>query len=375
MNKVSRFAILLSFMMSAYASAEQVIKPTDPRWSLSGSDVSVTEIDGKEAIKIGRGKALLEQVMFENGTLEFDVYLPNERAFAYLYFRGQNEQEFEEIYLRTHKPNAPDALQYAPVFQGRSAWQLYHGDKGTASAHFNANQWIPIKVVLAGSQMQVWVGQDEAPTMTIERLGRDSQAGWIGFRGFIPNTSSAEFSAYFSGVTLTPIDTNTIEVSRERADLPAGQITQWKVSEAFASKPGPISELPDHIIDSEWINPPMQPDGSMEFLRSVQIPEGVRHYSTAAQVIIHSDAAQTCGISLGFSDQLTLSLNDQAIVYQDARYRFDKPRRQGVMHADQLRVYLPLKAGNNRLRAVVSDNFGGWGLMGRLHQCAGIEVR
>ena len=375
MRKTFAFASLLSLLVVTSLSAQQVFTVKDPAWSFSGQDVTVAAVDGRDAIKIGRGQALLEQVAFQNGTIEFDVYLPEERAFAYLYFRGKNDQEFEEIYLRTHKSMAPDALQYAPVFQRRAAWQLYHGDKGTAAANFAAKQWVPVKVVLEDSRLQVWIGSTDEPTMTINQMGRAPQAGWLGFRGFVPNNSSAPFSAYFSDITLTPKVVDTSLPETPSSTLPSGQITQWRVSPAFASQPGPIESVPADVLAAEWIKPTMQPDGSFELLRSIQVPQGVRHWSAVAEVEIQSDKAQTCAISLGFSDQITLSLNGQPILYQDARYSFDKPRRQGLMHAEQLLTYLPLKSGNNLLRAVISDNFGGWGLMGRLENCLGIKVR
>ena len=37
-------------------------------------------------------------------------------------------------------------------------------------------------------------------------------------------------------------------------------------------------------------------------------------------------------------------------------------------------LYLPLEAGTNRLEVVVADGFGGWGLMGRFRDPAGLEI-
>jgi hypothetical protein len=37
-------------------------------------------------------------------------------------------------------------------------------------------------------------------------------------------------------------------------------------------------------------------------------------------------------------------------------------------------VYLPLRAGDNVLSVVVSDSFGGWAVMGRLRDSAGVTV-
>jgi hypothetical protein len=88
--------------------------------------------------------------------------------------------------------------------------------------------------------------------------------------------------------------------------------------------------------------------------------------------MLKSENAHTCAIHLGFSDELTLSLNGQLLSYLDAVYRFNKPRQQGLMHPEQAVIYLPLVKGDNVLQAIVSDRFGGWGLIARLEDCAGV---
>jgi hypothetical protein len=124
-----------------------------------------------------------------------------------------------------------------------------------------------------------------------------------------------------------------------------------------------------------WSKPAMQPDGSFEFLRSIIIPKGVRHWTVVAQTELISKKAQMCKINFGFSDELTLSLNEQHILYQDASYRYGVRRQDGLMHPDQLTAYVSLKKGKNILRAVVSDKFGGWGLSARMQDCSGVIER
>jgi hypothetical protein len=362
--------VLLGYLIvTPRVQAEEKYPADNPLWMLSGKQVTVENFAGRAAIKINSGKALLEDVTLEDGLIEFDMYLSGERAFAYLYFRGQSEQEFEEIYFRSHKNNAPDALQYAPAFQRRSAWQLYHGETGTATATLRAEQWIPVKLELKGSQMTVWVGDTTEPTMVIKELGGSPKGGYLAFRGFVPKTSSAPYAAYFSQLRITKVNTANKHPAKTPA-LPSGQLTKWRVSPAFDSVPGPISEWPKALSEPQsWQRPIMQANGAFEFLRSRPIPQGSRHWSVVAQTTVKSEQAQTCAIHLGFSDELTLSLNGQTLSYLDAIYRFDKPRQQGLMHPEQVVFYLPLVKGDNVIQAVVSDKFGGWGLVARLEGC------
>jgi hypothetical protein len=66
---------------------------------------------------------------------------------------------------------------------------------------------------------------------------------------------------------------------------------------------------------------------------------------------------------------LTLAILGQLILYQDSSYRNGFRRQYGVMHSEQLIAYIPLNKGENTLRAVVSDRFGGWGLFARKQNC------
>lgn len=77
-------------------------------------------------------------------------------------------------------------MQYAPVYQGASAWQLYHGPGGTAAVELEAGKWIHLRLVLQGSKAAVFVGDMEKPALVIPELGRTPQAGYIALRGFLP---------------------------------------------------------------------------------------------------------------------------------------------------------------------------------------------
>ena len=48
--------------------------------------------------------------------------------------------------------------------------------------------------------------------------------------------------------------------------------------------------------------------------------------------------------------------------------------RDGVISFEQATVYLPLRAGRNIITVVVTDHFGGWGLMGRFPDMRGLTI-
>ena len=50
------------------------------------------------------------------------------------------------------------------------------------------------------------------------------------------------------------------------------------------------------------------------------------------------------------------------------------PRQEGLIHLDQASVYLPLKEGENDVQLVVSEVFGGWGLMAQFDDPTGLVI-
>ena len=71
-------------------------------------------------------------------------------------------------------------------------------------------------------------------------------------------------------------------------------------------------------------------------------------------------------LDLGFSDEYLLFVNGRPVAGGEAAYRFDNPRGDGVLHANQSVVYLPLRRGENEVLIVLLDVFGGWGIVGAL---------
>ena len=98
------------------ASAQvQKLELTDPAWQLAGDDTKVETHLGRPALRLRMGTALRPDVVFKDGTIEFDMALTPHRAFIYVQFRIQAEGEHEEYYFRSHKSELPDAIQYTPV--------------------------------------------------------------------------------------------------------------------------------------------------------------------------------------------------------------------------------------------------------------------
>src|SRR5574341_1050999 len=107
----------------AVSPAERRLPFSDGGWELQGAATTAREGEG-DVLDLGTGAALRRDVSLLDGTIDLDVKVTRRRSFVYLLFRVLGEGEHEEVYLRPHKSGLGDALQYAPVWQGQSAWQL-----------------------------------------------------------------------------------------------------------------------------------------------------------------------------------------------------------------------------------------------------------
>ena len=79
---------------------------------------------GVDAIYLQRGTITLKDIIFLNGTIEYDIFLKEERGFPGVYFRAQDStDDAEHFYMRPHQSGNPDANQAIPRTKGVSPWQ------------------------------------------------------------------------------------------------------------------------------------------------------------------------------------------------------------------------------------------------------------
>lgn len=381
-----RFTTILTLALlaagSAHAQERQL--PFDSGWTLDKEGAAIATADGRQVLAVETGFAHRRDVKMMDGTIDFDVQLTRRRSFVYINFRVVAEGEHEEFYLRPHKSQLPDALQYAPAWQGASAWQLHHGPGGTAAVGFEPGEWTHGRVVLQGRNAALFVKDMSAPALLVPKLAREPQAGHIALGGFLPANVAGEGPiARFANVVVRPdvafdfnaaLDTMT-EAPRAATPPSATIIRAWSVSRAFVPKDTVVPSLPSSDMTGPLTRLETEPDGLLELHRHVKLPQPESRITAAlARVTLHATKAGTYALDLGFSDTATVFVNGVPLFRGDDSYSFDRPRRDGLIGYEQARIYLPLRAGRNELAIVVSDSFGGWGIMGRLTAGAGLTV-
>jgi hypothetical protein len=349
-----------------HVAATQAYPADAEGWTGIGPEARVVRIDGRAAFSMHSGRVFRRDVKLLDGTIDVDVRLTRARSFVYVQFRMESDSDHEEFYLRPHKSDLPDALQYAPVFRGQSAWQLFHGPGGTAPVKFEAGQWTHLRIVLSGRRAALFVGDTTQPALVVSRLAREPRAGYLALRSFLPaGVAATEDPAVFANLVVRPGVLAYDFSTRQESAPPAGLVLRWEIGDAFQT-PAERAALPSGLAATAWRAVDAEPNGTLMLGRYLEAPAGARSWSAAVRLRLRSDRAQTVPLELGYSDAVTAFLNGLPLFSGDARYSYDNPRQEGVIGLWQATVYLPLRAGSNELVFVVSDAFGGWGLMGRL---------
>jgi hypothetical protein len=365
-------------MLASLLLALQAVSLDDSAWTYSPAAASrVTGHLGRRALVIGSGRAVRPDIRFADGTIEFDLAVTGGRAFAYLQFRMTSDTAYEEVYFRPHKNGLPDAVQYAPVHQGISAWQLHHGPGGTAPAEFERGGWTHVRIEVRGPSLAVFVGDVSSPQLVVPRMARAAAPGSLALRNFLPaGVDPRQHATGFANLVVKPgvVSWDFSKVASAPSDAP-GTIMRWEVTPTFAPDSGPVRTLPARVMQGDWRRVPADSRGLVSLAEHLPIPGGMRRWATLARLRLTAPDAKTVRLAFGFSDEVTVFLNGRPIMSGDQRYSFDNPRQEGVIGFHQATVYLPLVAGENELILAISDGFGGWGLMGRLEEAAGVRVR
>jgi hypothetical protein len=367
--------IPLLLLTLAPLAAQDAFPLTDPAWVFAGDSTRLETVGGRPAVRMYTGSATRRDIRLEDGTIDVDVMTSRRRSFVYVRFRMEDERNLEEMYLRPHKSELPDAMQYAPVFRGVSAWQLYHGVRGTAAPAIEPGVWTRVRIVLSGRRAAFFLRDTLTPVMIVP-LAREPRSGFVSLSAFLPaGTPGTGPIAWFSNLRVRDGESSYRFPPDSSAALPSGVVRQWSLGPAFLP-----ASLEPTTLDPAWTarlqTVTVEPNGMVALNRWLARPEGrtpTGDASVVARIAVTAAQAATVPLQLGFSDAATVFLNGRPVFHGDDSYLFEQ-RRDGLIGFDQATVFLPLRAGANEVAIVVRDRFGGWGLMARFPEPGGLTI-
>jgi hypothetical protein len=300
------------------------------------------------------GLATVAGMELEDGVVELELAVTGDRSFPGVAWRVRDETAYESFFVRPHQVGNPDAIQYTPVFNGLSAWQLYHGEGFSGPVEFPLGEWFTIRVVFAGTRARVFVADLATPALEVRELLRGPGAGGVGILVGGEELRVASFSAGPAGERLP-----------EQPPPPAvpGIVASWSVSDPFPADALGAALDPAFLAARTWRQLAAEPSGLANLSR-VNALDGERD-TCLARTTIRAGRAETRELRLGFSDRATVYLNGRALFRGEDAYRSRDYRFLGTIGWWDT-VFLPLEPGENELVVAVSEAFGGWGLQARL---------
>jgi len=342
---------------------------TDPAWKFQAKEAQIVSYKGREALRLENGQAFLEDSDFLNGVIEYDVYMEGQRGFPGVIFRIQDSANYEEFYVRPHQSGNPDACQYTPVFNDNPAWQLYHGEEFGKAYTYPVNSWMHVKIIVSGTQAEVYLDGETEPFFVIPRLLHRQQPGGIGL-------SSAITASHFSNFNYRSNSRQQLSHPVAWAPKALGDnlVEEWSISAAFpAGRLDSITSLQEKDVpQSGWEPLEIEPGGfiNISSIRSLE-PQGDN--TVFARIVVEAKDEALQPLEFGYSDRVRVYCNGRLLYQGDNTYRSRDYRYLGTIGLFD-RVYLPLRKGPNTVLIAVSEAFGGWGLVGRFPESTDLTV-
>ncbi len=333
-------------------------------WKWRGGAAERTNYLGRDCIRLPGGAPVLlpyPRLTMADGVLEMDVAVTAGRSFPGLAWRVRGDT-YESFYVRPHQVVNPDSIQYTPVFNAQSAWQLYHGPGYWATVNFPLEGWFTLRTCFAGSRGEAYVVDMEHPALAFGGLKVPARDGGI---GILPGG----LDLHIARLAYDPAPP-TLRGRAPRTKVERGRVPTWLVSDAFREVEIPRSSLTAAMLAARaWTPLKAEPTGLVNLARLNGITDG--RNTVFARTTITATTAGTRAMDLGFSDRAVVFLNGRPLFAGDDTYRSRDYRFLGSIGYHDT-IYLPLDRGANDLVVGVAESFGGWGIQARFQDPSGI---
>ena len=180
--------------------------PVGVGWTLVNREAT-TEIEGGRTVvtfdgRSGSGAAWLDDVEFENGTIEVDIRGKNNpgASFVGVAFRGLDDDTYDAVYFRPFNFVADNELSRGHMVQYVShpdyTWNRLreeHTDvyENAIADPPDPDEFFRARIVIAKPEVRVYVGDDTEPCLVVNEL-TDRMGGRIGL--WMGNTSDGSFA-------------------------------------------------------------------------------------------------------------------------------------------------------------------------------------
>ena len=372
---------LLAFR-SSFAEPTILVPMKADRW-LTNSNATFTADDHASdgVLEISKGSVDVKDLIFQDGTIEFDMYMPDHGILG-LRFRAQNRENAEALYFRPQKfcNVSSDCLQYMPLEHGAFEWDLF--PEYQTSAPIRTLSWNHFRVVVLGRSMRVYVNRSSQPTLSVAHMEGSALSGGLTFGG----------PAKYANLLITPakVSSSAARTLGERRD---GFLRHWQIStpsvlpsvldtkiDAPMGVQPPYASMP---VDGEaWKTTTAETKGLVNFSRDVGSARSGAVISLAwARTNLVSDRAQLKTVQIGWVREIWVYVN--GVLVFTGRNIEGFPAAKAADERISLEngtFSLPLKKGKNEIAIALDDNLPGntqhfgWGMELKLRDSTGIGL-
>ena len=127
-------------------------------WKVYNAEGNQSLIDtfyykGKQSIKLEQNEiALLQKMEFKNFKLDVDI---TGSGMAGIGFRANNLFNYEFIYFRSKELAINNTIQYVPIYNGSTGWQLYPGEEYQKKVSFSMKDWFHVTIEVTDSKLKL----------------------------------------------------------------------------------------------------------------------------------------------------------------------------------------------------------------------------
>lgn len=372
--------LALFALRSSFAETAIRIPMRADHWLSNGNATFTTNDQAPDGVlEISKGSVDSKNLRFENGSIEFDMYMPDHGILG-VRLRTQNRENAEALYFRPQKDcsTSSDCMQYMPLEHGAFEWDLF--PEYQTAAPIRNSRWNHFRIVVLGRTLRVYVNRSRRPTLSVDHMEGDARSGGLTLGG----------PAKYANLVITPMKPSST-TSKPTPKPRDGFLRQWQIS-----TPSTLSTIRDPKLDvpmgvqpryasmprnsRAWRSVRAETNGVVNFSHEIGSARDGSVISLAwAKTTLASVKPQQKTAQIGWVREIWVYVNGTLVFA--GRNIDGLPAAQAADERISLKngtFLLPLKKGNNEIAIALDDNLPGntqhygWGMEVKLTDTSGL---
>lgn len=301
---------------------------------------------GREALMLGAARPILAPVAPEPPyTIRTTLSGGSGECYVGCSFHLADVDNHETIYLAPHAGGKPEAIQYDPVINGSTTWQIFGDADGLAEAPLQREHWHLLRIDVWADIARVYVDDEGSPRATFP-LRSGLREGRVGLWGYNPS--------YVADYEVRPLEAAPPPPPEPKVTAPPGTVREWLVAR-YDRPSGTFTELRPAATEH---------NGTLCLNRLYRAEPEARAF--AACEIEMPPEAQQAVLEVSYSDRARVWLN--ILLIHEGEWRWDPVAgTDGRVRPGHVKIPIPARPGRQLLLLEVTalESGFGWGLTAR----------